>query len=483
MEISKGLLEFKTLDINDLNTKYSELKCEITNLKALNASFSKDLTTSYSGSGLQSYKENEEFLTKVIQEIEKSFSTEIDDLLTQCQTLLVGIKELESKKNEYDSAKASYDNATTNKETYLDRMNKAEQEFNNKQKSLLEIYNGLLIADEKYTILKQYGTVDEEVSGTLMNYNGIKFTSIYYEKDGIIYQKVLPVYDQESGNTCNIDEGYVIAYNKEKILKAAEKAGDKSFGQAAIDFLNEKMNGTTSKRYLWDFLTNTYSEKKSKVIGAVMDQIMEDSYTTMGCKTVADYTSVAATVAACSITHVGYGSNTSEYTYGYQDMLSTNNGSLTCINFVRWAYAQGLHKVYPELSSKEISRRVNSGYGLDPVNFLEEYSYSIQSMSAKEISEIKIGSVLSKRCFNSDGKLTNYHVGVVIGHTIDPVTKEKSLVVAQSGSVKNGVATSIYTPSKMLSGNLNQWEGVTPPEIAEKRMINGYSKEGILKRA
>lgn len=470
MEIDSRLSEFQVnvgSKLSLIENEKTNLLNDISTLKSINSTISDNLFSSFKGEAGDSIKPEIEYINQTVSKVQESLETELATAISSASELNSGIDELKQFIDEYNSARSRY-NSLKNDESNKSQKSMAynsmtiiSNNFNIKQTELLQRFDELKSLDSSLTILEQYGKTDSSTSFAngefTAKYNGnIKFSSIYYESDGVIYQKIIPICN--NGTAYVPDTQFVIVYDKDNLL-----AADINAGQSAISFLEGKMNGTIANQYLWDYCYNSYDNSTSLAISKVMNQILKDTYKANNASSVSDYAGLSAMVATTSLLHFGYSGNTAEKTYGYEQVLESG-GDLDCIGFVRWCYSQGLYNTGIVKAGQNAEDYYGQGTSMTPLNLLSYHSYDLSKMSIDEKMNIEVGSVLSKP---TDG---NYHVGIVIGHTTLS-DGNPAIIVAQSSSTSLGTNTRVYSLDSL--GKDGEWKGVSTTDLMSARVMYG----------
>ncbi len=472
MNIDNRLLEFQSnvgSKLSEIEAAKTQLYDDIVMFKSINDSISSNLMSVFKGNGGDSIKPEIEYINQTVDKVKQSIESELSSAISSSNNLNSGIDELKRLLSAYEAAVSKY-NSISNDADHINEKNSARSEknraYNNfidKQSQLLNDLANLKSLDSSLTILEQYGKADNSILQSLSSLSGftasydnkVSFTGIYYESDGVIYQKIIPIC--KNGVSYVPDIQYVIVYDKKKLLDA-----DINAGQDAIDFLTGKMNGSRNDQYLWDYCSGNYPNT-SQAIAKVMNQILEDTYKANNASTVADYASLSAMIATNSLVHLGYSSNLAENTYGFEQLLGSGGG-IDCIGFVRWSYSQGLYETGIVKNGQNPADYYNQGTDLTPLNLLLHHSYDLGEMSIEDKMNIEIGSVLSKPTDN------NYHVGIVIGHTTTE-DGDPAIIVAQSSNTTIGANNRVYTLESL--GAEGNWQGVTTSSLMFDRIING----------
>ena len=381
--------------------------------------------------------------------------SELGSTLNECKVLNDGISELESilanynaKVNQLNSM-ASDDSGRGSIQSEISRL---ENDFKNKNKDLRTKHDTLLSKDGSSVILKAFTVTEDSVdltatAGTNKNYTGKdKTTNIFYEVDGVIYQKVLPYYLKSGG----VGSSYTIAYDKNAIIKAVGK--DSEMGKKAISFLNSKLSGENNSATLWKMFGKSYSRQDYADIAKIMDVVLEASYDANGCKSVSDYATVAAAVATNSLVHMKCNATTTNYTKGFSQVIATG---YDCIGFTNWAYYQGVQKV------KNISDNNNANLPLRDFrcnDLFYHYGRKTKDMSLEERANIKPGSLIGRYG----------HTGIVLG-TRKNENGGVSVVIAHSANSWSGALTYEWPVEKLT----DQWTKVMTPEDMTKLAVKG----------
>ena len=471
MNIDSSLVDFQTNvggNLSQIENEKVNLSSDISALKSINISISDSLFTSFKSEAGDSIKPEIEYINQTISKIQESLEVELWTAISKAQELNSGIDELKILLDEYNSAKDKYNSLKNDEEHKSQKsaaysaMNAAYNNFVSKQSELLQKLKELKSLDSSLNILDSYSSSDNSLLSSLSSsftakFDGnVQFSSVYYESDGVIYQKIIPICN--NGVSYVPDEQYTIVYNKNNLL-----AADINAGQDAIKFLTGKITGSRNDQYLWDYCNRSYSDAVSQSIAKVMNQILEDTYKANNASTISDYAGLSAMVATTSLLHLGYSSNTAEKTLGYSQVLA-RGGGLDCIGFVRWCYSQGLYKTGVVKYGQNAEDYYGNGTSMTPLNLLSNHSYDLSKMSINEKMNIEIGSVLSKPTDN------NYHVGIVIGHT-KLQNGEPAVIVAQSSNTKIGANTRVYSLESL--GQDGEWKGLSTTNLMTKRVVYG----------
>lgn len=452
MEIDSRLLNFKSEigeQLNTLEQGKKTLVSDLEQLNSLNSSVIDNLNSSFKSEGGKTAAAQIQLLNETIVKLNSEIEINITGTISKSRTLYNGILNLEGIISNYNSKlselnKLEKDNPK--RSSVKSEIAKLESDFNNEHAEMLRIHSELL-GEEASSIV-----IDELANGSntyldIISQAGFEgfdtSNSIFYEKDGIVYQKVIP-YSKDGG----LVGTYTIVYDKNKILQAV--GNDSKAGQDAIKYLDSKVATGENRTALWQFYNRSYSAETCNDVAKIMDIILEDSYVANNCQSVSDYATVAGTVATNSLVHMKYdGANTS-FTRGFNEVIRSG---YDCIGFTTWAYYQGLSKVH-NYGDNEI-------VGLTDVTCngtYYHYGEKLENMSIEEISNIKPGAIV-----------TRYgHIGMVIGQT----TKSDgtpAVVIAHSAGTNQGTVTGTWPADKIT----NQWEKVMTPEDMTRRAEEG----------
>ena len=473
MNIDSRLTNFQTSVSPQLTAMVSSkdnLVTDIENLKKINDSFHSSLKAAFKGDGADSVTPEIEYLNQTTTKIQQSLESEMTTVLDKCKTLDTGINNLKNILQRYNDALSRYnsmDDKDDNKHSAYQEVENLKREFEREQTKLISQHDEIMNYDSSVTILNDFGKADTSTSlnGFTAEYNGTEFASIYYHKDGVVYQKVVPIC--KDGQMAPLKQTYTIIYNTQNILASA---GDTEETQALFSFLNAKLTNSTNDAFLWDYSAKKYNKSTSENVGKIMNQILQDTYKANNAKTVSDYAALAAMVANNSAVHFGYGGNSNQCTYGYVDVLK-GGGKLDCIGFVRWCYSQGIYNAGVIGPNESAGKLIGQGGTMSPLNLLAHHSLKIKDMNMTERANIAIGSVLSRPCYDGAGNINNYHVGVVIGHTTDAQGRP-AIVVAQSSNTTIGANNRVYLLED-LATDKGTWTNVSTPEMMTTRVTQG----------
>jgi hypothetical protein len=320
-------------------------------------------------------------------------------------------------------------------------ISKLENNFNVKHQEMCILHDNILGIDTSSST-EEIENNDLDIGFNTQFAGADTSNCIFYEKDGIIYQKVIP-----QQTAAGVNATYTIAYNKNSILTAVGQ--DSKIGQQAISFLNSKVANNENGSALWKMFGKSYTKEEYADIASIMNIILEDSYKVNNCKSVSDYATIAATVATNSLVHMKYDGARTSFTRGFDQVLSSG---YDCIGFTTWSYYQGLSKVY--------NLGDNAKVGLSDVTCngtYYHYGQKIEKMSNQERANIAPGAIV-----------TRYgHIGIVIGNTTK--NGEPAVVIAHSANTNQGTITGTWPVSDLT----NQWEKVMTPEDMTRRAIEG----------
>lgn len=469
MEINAKLLKFKSEvapNIGSMNSAASSLESNIVNFHHTNQQAYEEIKNSFNSQGMSSVSAEVAYLNEVTTKVYDSIGSELKSTLSKCQALADGITELEEILNKYNEALAAYNAALKDEKKTADKskVNQLESEFKAKEEELLAKHDELLGIDASLTMLAQFApsSTDSGAStdgstdtSTGLNYSG-PYAKYIYEENGIIYQRVVPVY---KGQLCDMGTSYTIVYNESKML-----AADQTAGSQIINWLRGQMNGTGIGSKLYEYNKGKVTSASASGIGKVMDVVLADTYAANNCKSVGDYAAVAAMTMGVGPINLRYGGGKGGYTDGVEQLL-TKGATLDCIGFVSWCWHQGVYRTGS-------ADNTTTGSLMTPLNLLAHHSKSLATMSQAEKENLPPGTVLSKK---TQG---NYHVGVVVGYTT--INGKKHILVAQSSSNSLGGsyinAYDINTKFGDYDGGSN-WMGATTPDMMTTRITRGSTSE------
>ena len=472
MEINAKLLKFKSEvapNIGSMNASSNKLTSDIQNFHHTNQHGYDEIKNNFNSQGMSSVTAEISYLNQVTTKVYESIGSELNNALSKCATLSSGIDELEKILKNYNDALSAYNAALKDENKTADKsaVTKYENEFKTKEEECLKQHDELMSLDASLTILAQFapassnGTEDTG-SGTNTDVtSGLGFSGPYakyiYEENGIIYQRVVPVF---KGQMCDMGTSYTIVYDKAKML-----AADSTAGQQIINWLTNQANGKNVGSKLYNYNNGKVTAASASGIGKVMDVVLNDTYKANNCKSMGDYSAIAAMVMGVGPINLQYGSSGKRgYTNGVEQLL-TSGATLDCIGFVNWCWHQGLYKTGG-------ADNTTTGSLMTPLNLLAHHSKSLATMSQQEKENLPVGTVLSKK---TDG---NYHVGIVIGYTT--INGKKHVLVSQSSSHSMGGsivwAYDVNTKFGNYDGGSN-WMGATTPDMMQERMTKGSTSQ------
>lgn len=456
MNIDAKLLKFKSevgAHLDKIETFKTELSNDMTKLISINNNALGTLSSLFQSNAGTSIMAQMEFINQTVKKTNQSLEAELGSTIAECKNLNSGIIELESILANYNSKVSQLNNMEEDdpkRGSVQGEISHLKQEFINKNSELCSKHNTLLGKDAETTVLEDF-TVSEVpinfTSGLTGDYTGKDTTiSIFYEVDGVIYQKVLPYYLPNGG----LGSSYTIAYDKNAIINAVGK--DSEMGKKAISFLNSKLSGGgDNSARLWKMFNSSYTKEEYDDIAKIMDVILEGSYKANNCQSVSDYATVAATVATNSLVHMKYDGARTSYTEGFGSVIRSG---YDCIGFTTWAYYQGLCKVYNVGDNNE-----NVGlYGVQCNEIYYDYGTKLEKLSYEEISNIKPGAIVTR----------HGHIGIVIG-TEKTETGGTNVVIAHSRGTAYGTVVGRWPVEKIT----NDWVKVMTAEDMTKRAVEG----------
>lgn len=450
MNVDERLLKFKSEvgeNIGNIETNKNELSNNINTLVSINNNVASQLNNALKSDGGEMASSMIESINQTATELNQSLESNLGKTITDCKSLNDGIASLENILASYNSKISQLNNMEEDnpkRGTIQIEINKLKEEFTKKNQELCILHDSILGISSTASTVEKINVSDSSIDFSFnAGFTGTDLSnSIFYEKDGIIYQKVIPF-----ATTEGLSATYIIAYDKNAILNAV--GTDSKIGQQAISFLNSKVANSDKASALWKMFGRSYEKEDYADIATVMNVILEDSYEANNCQSVSDYATVAATVATNSLVHMKYDGATTSYTKGFNQVLTSG---YDCIGFTTWAYYQGLSKVY--------NLEDNANVGLSDVTcngIYYHYGEKIENMSNEERANIKPGSIV-----------TRYgHIGMVIGTT--EKNGEDAIVIAHSAGTNQGTVTGTWPVSNLT----NQWVKVMTPEDMTRRAIEG----------
>ena len=174
--------------------------------------------------------------------------------------------------------------------------------------------NYLTIISNLELAIRQFDTVSTIIGD---NFFDIIFSGVYYEQNGIIYQKVFPIRNAEASYMIN--ESFPIVYDISAIKDSIFSLIDEPFSEKdaaaffdnVVSFLQKKVSGENSNsQYLWEIHGKNVGFNYPIVqISAVMDQVLKDTYSKNNAITISDYAVLSALVANNSLLHIPYDGN------------------------------------------------------------------------------------------------------------------------------------------------------------------------------
>jgi len=458
MNIDAKLLKFKSEvgeHLDKIETFKAELSNDMTKLTSINNNALGTLNSLFQSNAGKSIIAQMEYINQTVEKTNQSLESELGSTITECKNLNSGIIELESILANYNSKVSQLNNMEKddpNRGSLQNDISRLKQNFINKNSELCNKHNSLLGKDAETNTLKDFTPSEVQIdftSGLTNNYTGKDTTtSIFYEVDGVIYQKVLPYYLSSGG----LGSSYTIAYDKNAIINAVGK--DSEIGKEAISFLNSKLKGGNDSAKLWQMFNYSYTNDEYSDIAKIMDIVLEGSYKANNCKSVSDYATVAATVATNSLVHMKYDGARTSYTEGFSSVIKSG---YDCIGFTTWAYYQGLCKVY---NAGDNNKNVGL-YGVQCNEIYYDYGTKLEKLSYEEIANIKPGAIVTR----------HGHIGMVIG-TEKTEKGGINVVIAHSRGTAYGTVVGRWPVEKIT----NDWVKVMTPEDMTKRAVEGEFK-------
>jgi len=457
MEIDGRLISFKEkvgANLSKLNTSKSELTKDMTQTVTINTNVIDQLNSTFKSDGAATAVKQIEDLNQTMTKLTQSVETEIGGMITKCQTLNSGIGELEGIVSSYNSKVSELnrlDKEDSKRSSIQSEINKLKSDFETKHAELIKLHDEITGVETTGIDVEENppeGNNPIDLGGgiTLEYDDSDMSVNIYYESNGVIYQKVLPVVVNGG-----LAATYTIAYDKNAILNAVGQ--DSEMGQKAIAFLNSKLTSNEQKGALWKMFDRSYSSEQYNDIAKIMDVVLDSSYKANNCQTITDYATVAATVATNSLVHMKYDGARTSYTKGFGQVLRSG---YDCIGFTNWAYYQGLANVYKLPDNADVALKEVTCNGV-----YWYYGNDIEDMSLSERANIKPGSIVTR----------HGHIGMVIGTTTDSNGTTK-VVIAHSAGTGQGTITGAWPIDKLT----NQWQRVTTPEEMTKLALEGDYK-------
>ncbi len=349
---------------------------------------------------------------------------EQEDILKPKEEQLAGMSPTTEIEKE-DGTKETVENEEYKKlQQEIEELKKKIEEIDKKIEELQNIVDARLKRiDEKYSGLLNFDNSNAKVSGgnlfgTSGNLNGKSIEATndvildymstndleYFQYDDSIYNIPSP-YDPWKGIKLELDEKYLLKYDLGKLQEYA--SGGNQVAASAIEFLKGKASGQipSSVRFMIDSSNNGFVyynnggysgidvSKYGSQIQQVVDTILQDSYSSNGCESVADYASTAMMVMTGGIFNTMYGGTAKPMQKGIVGIL----GNADCISAVNWAMSQGIMNAEGRGNLKPL------GLG-----------YELRGMSGgyDGASYCDVGTILTKPS-GSD----NWHTGMVVGHT------------------------------------------------------------------
>ncbi len=245
----------------------------------------------------------------------------------------------------------------------------------------------------------------------------------YFKYDNSIYNVPSPI-DPWKGEKLVLDENYLLKYDLNKLQEYARNGN--SVAASAIEFMNGKLSGKIpdSVRFMIDSTNNGFVyynnggysgfnvEAYRTQIQQVVDTILQDSYKSNGCESVADYASTAMMVMSGGIFNTMYGGSAKPMNKGVGGIISDAD----CISAVNWAMSQGIMNAEGKNNLKAL------GLGYELRGLSGGYDGS---------SICDVGTILTKPSGSS-----NWHTGMVVGHTT--VNGKKYNVIVHIGNSQYG---------------------------------------------
>lgn len=379
----------------------------------------------------------------------------LETLNEQLKTLNASI---ESASNALNGA-SNYETDSKGKSYYTGEKDRLQSEYDSlvqQKNELLEQIKSLetelkAIKTECDTLIEQIKSYDSAITlfdgtdvstGEIAEISGLELAvapdgSFIWEQNGIFY--MIPTRFTKN-QTCQLKEpAYIVCFDSNKLRNTLGEYADMNFSSNGMTYYDYIMTGlrqlTSSQNCgtLFNFATNNYKSETSTVIARVMNQMLEDTYAYNQASTVSEYAALAAiTCASNPIVHFDYGAcGNDAKTVGLNSIIA-HGGHWDCIGFVRWAYYQGIQKLYPNATVDYSNFSPASVMWHDSTIDLDSIDCSTFSFD-----NVQVGSIITKKTAD------NYHIAMVVGRGVDKDGAE-TLVLAHSTGFSNGVIINEY---------------------------------------
>lgn len=424
--------------LNILNDDYETLKYNMENSLVPTSEQLKKLEIN-----LQSLEEkNNEY--KLLEENRNS-------LLSKEPSMYVKVKTKDGYKNVYNQEYIAWQNSLNNLNGAISLK---LDEINMLKKEIDETLNKIKILE---SLIKDFSSSLSSSNAQMQVVQNNQANLFYWKIDDVVYQLVSPIClvgDKEKNVV--LDENYIIVYDMNKIK---ERLGEENikYYESLEKTLNDRLNGTET--YWYDY--EKQDIKKPETINAittVMNTVLEDAYEANKDVSRAIISTFITTNSVVNFKYNNAGN--AVYSVGFDEIAK--KGQFDCIALIRW----GEYQEIKELDPNGQHRMDNTTVPFNPKNIMYHYSDTVNSLSDNELSNLEVGSVLTKEFIDKNSE-RNYHIGRIIGHTT--IDGENAIVVSQASGHGIGLINSVYKVSEMK----NSWYGVADDEVILDFAING----------
>lgn len=469
---------YDTVDVSAAKNGYSELQNKISFLINADNRVMSSLQSVFSGDASKSVMDNFNALENNCKKVQSSIDSELISIINRAETLKNDIANLINMSDSLNSAISRYNelsnqsvsatlengNHNPNYDTWISEkndaynlMNSLKNEFNQKQNNLKDEYNSLKSADGTAITVQEIGAVNNTVS----NNPDLQFTSTFIEKDGVVYQIVKPVTQSGYGRVYDMNEQYIIAYNKSDLKNTLGEYADKVYknGKTYFEYISDALDSRVasgkSGGFLWD-AGKGYNSDTANVINRVMNKVLQDSFVVNGFTSIPQNAALAGLVGTSNvIVTYGYGADREhENTIGFNGV--TSSGQWDCIAFTKWSYANAMNYVYGKDKTQKIIKTLENDRKYNLQDISVNYSKRTSDLSLDEIAKIKPGTLVSKN--NAS------HIGMVVGH--GKYGNEDVVIVANAVVSKDHTVVEYYKVSEFAE----KWGKYCDGDVVVSRM-------------
>lgn len=333
------------------------------------------------------------------------------------------------------------------------------------------------------------GTISSRNSYIIQDIEGLEdWRNVIYEIDGVYYQ--IPLKVTETGAVSPLDPNYTICIDSNAIKDmiyahyGEDTASADEFYNKFITFFNaEKDQYSNAALYDWsnsedwDPLAKKVNINERELIGKIMDKILEDTYAVNDATTIKDFATIAGVVATSnSFVRFDYNNNYNSETIGFYDIITTNSnpGCFDCNTLVKWAYNQGFKKLNPNAEVNFENLAI-----IDVFNETTPLEKNYDPSTSE--TEVGVGSILTlEKIANGPGTLSasGRHIGMVIGFGTDEYGNE-TVITAEAAGKSKGVRIFEYSKDNLYeSWNRNNYNAaISDPDWYSVKMCRSLTSD------